>query len=213
MPEFAFDSLGVTSDQYAAGPTLVFRLRVSETTGEPVHAIALRAQLRIEPNKRRYTPAEVRRLDDLFGEPARWADTMHSMQFAYAAVMVPSFTGSVEVDVPVPCTYDLEIATARYFHSLDGGDVPVLMLFSGTAFTRGETGFRVSQVPWHKEANTPVPVAEWRRMMDRFFPDGGWLRLTRPVLDALGEYKNRHAFATWEQAVLSLLAEVSVDHD
>ena len=113
----------------------------------------------------------------------------------------------------MPCTYDLEIAGARYFHSLDGGDVPVLLLFSGTAFTRGATGFSVSPVPWHKEAAAPVPVAEWRRMMDRFFPDAGWLRLSRDTLDALGEYKNRRAFATWEQAIDGLLGEVSVEHD
>jgi uncharacterized protein DUF6084 len=213
MPDLVFDCVRVTADEYATGPTLVFRLRVSETTGEPVHAIALRVQLRIEPNRRRYNSDEAHRLDDVFGDPSRWADTMRPMQFAHAAVMVPSFAGSVEVDVPVPCTYDMEIAAARYFHSLDDGDVPVLMLFSGTAFTRGDTGFSVAQVPWHKEATAPLPIAEWRRMMDRFFPDSGWLRLSRPVLDALADYKNRRAFATWEHAIRSLLDEVAVERD
>ncbi len=54
--------------------------------------------------------------------------------------MVPSFTGSVEVDVPVPCTYDLEIAATSYFHALQQGDIPFVLLFSGTIFTRGRDG-------------------------------------------------------------------------
>ena len=213
MAELSFDCTGVHADDYAAGPTLVFELRVAETTGEPVHAIALRVQLRIEPNKRRYSPTETEHLDDLFGAPARWADTLKPMQFAHAALMVPSFTGSIDVALPVPCTYDLDIAATRYFHSLGEGEIPVLLLFSGPMFTRGANGFSVSQVPWHKEAEARVAVGEWRRMMDRFYPDSGWLRLSRSTLDELGAYKNSRAHATWEQAVSGLLGEVAVRHE
>ena len=92
MPELVFDCLKVRADPYAAGPTLVFKLRISETTGERVHAIALRVQLRIEPQKRRYTAAEARQLNDLFGETSRWAETLKPLQFANVAAMVPSFT-------------------------------------------------------------------------------------------------------------------------
>ena len=31
-----------------------------------------------------------------------------------------------------------------------------MLLFSGTVFTRGATGFSVTQVPWHKEARVPA---------------------------------------------------------
>lgn len=209
MPELAFDCIEVRADPYAAGPTLVFKLRISETTGERVHAIALRVQLRIEPQKRRYTPAEARQLNDLFGETSRWAETLKPLQFANVAAMVPSFTGGIEVDLPVACTYDLEIAATSYFHALQQDDIPFLLLFSGTIFTRGETGFSVAQVPWHKEATYRVPVTEWRAMMDAFYPNSGWLRLRLDTLEALRAFKTARALPTWELAMTTLLAEAA----
>ncbi len=209
MPELVFDCIDVRADPYAAGPTLVFKLRISETTGVRVHAIALRVQLRIEPQKRRYTPAEARQLNDLFGDTSRWAETLKPLQFANIAAMVPSFTGGIEIDLPVACTYDLEIAATSYFHALQQDDIPFLLLFSGTIFTRGETGFSVAQVPWHKEATYRVPVTEWRAMMDAFYPNSGWLRLRLDTLEALGAFKTARALPTWELAVTTLLAEAA----
>lgn len=208
-PDLVFDCLGARSDPYAAGPTLDFRLRITETTGERIHAIALRVQLRIEPQKRRYADHEAQQLDGLFGDRARWADTQRPLQFAEVAVMVPSFSGSVEVDVPVPCTYDLEIAATSYFHALDEGEIPLALLFSGTLMARGATGFSVTRVPWDREAVCSVPVTEWRAMMDRFFPNSGWLRLDVHTLAELGAYKNARALPTWERTIETLLAEVS----
>ena len=209
MPELVFDCIDVRADPYAAGPTLVFKLRISEMTGVRVHAIALRVQLRIEPQKRRYTPAEARQLNDLFGDTSRWAETLKPLQFANIAAMVPSFTGGIEVDLPIACTYDLEIAATSYFHALQHDDIPFLLLFSGTIFTRGETGFSVAQVPWHKEATYRVPVTEWRAMMDAFYPNSGWLRLRLDTLEALGAFKTARALPTWELAVTTLLAEAA----
>ena len=209
MAELVFDCIDVQSDRYAAGPTLNFRLRVAETTGERVHAIALRCQIRIEPQKRRYAPAEAARLNDLFGDASRWADTLKPLQFANVSAMVPSFTGSVEVDVPVACTYDLDIASTSYFHALEEGEIPLLLLFSGTMFIKGATGFSVTQVPWNKEASYRLPVSEWRLMMDRFFPNSGWLRVSRSTLEALGAFKSARALPTWEQTLTVLLDEVA----
>jgi hypothetical protein len=209
VADLVFDCVNVTSDRYAAGPTLNFRLRVAETTGERVHAIALRCQIRIEPQKRRYAPAEAERLGDLFGDSSRWADTLKPLQLAHTSFMVPSFTGRVEVDLPVPFTYDLEIASTGYFHALQEGEAPLILLFSGTVFTKGTTGFSVAQVPWHKEATYRLPVAVWRSMMDTFFPGGGWLRVSRSTLEALGAFKTARALPTWEQAITELLDEVA----
>lgn len=209
MAELVFDCIDVQSDRYAAGPTLNFRLRVAEASGERVHAIALRCQIRIEPQKRRYAPAEAARLNDLFGDASRWADTLKPLQFANVSAMVPSFTGSVEIDVPVACTYDLDIASTSYFHALEEGEIPLLFLFSGTMFTKGTTGFSVTQVPWNKEASYRLPVSEWRLMMDRFFPNSGWLRVSRSTLEALGAFKSARALPTWEQTLTVLLDEVA----
>ena len=106
----------------------------------------------------------------------------------------------------VPCTYDFEVAAAKYFHSLDDGEVPLLLLFSGTAFFKAEAGFTIEQVPWHKEAAHRLPVRVWRELMDLYFPNSAWIRLRKDTLDALQRYKSQRAIATWEETLEALLA-------
>ena len=207
MSELIFDVLEARSEPYALSPTLVLRLRVVETTGEQVHVLALRVQIRIEPLKRRYSDAEGERLVDLFGERSRWGDTMKPLQFAHVTQLVPGFAGAVETELAIPLTYDFEVATAKYFHGLDEGEIPLLLLFSGTLFLSGETGFSVEQVPWHKEASFRLPVATWREAMDSAFPDSAWIRVRRDTLDALARFKSELALPTWDDALEVLLKE------
>ncbi|MET9571762.1 DUF6084 family protein [Streptomyces virginiae] len=204
MTGFDFTCTGVRADPYAAGPTLVFRLRVTADPDTRVHALALRCQIRIEPARRAYGPAEAEGLADLFGERSRWGTTLQPVQFAQVSVMVPGFTGETETDLAVPCTYDMDIAATRYFEALEDGEVPLLMLFSGTAFT-GEAGFRVEPVPWDREASYRMPVAVWREMVEQHFPGCGWLRLPRATMAELLAYRSRHALASWEATVRALL--------
>jgi Family of unknown function (DUF6084) len=207
VSELVFDCTGARADRYAAAPTLVFSLRIAETTGQTVNAIALRCQLRIEPVKRRYTDAEAERLVDLFGERSRWGDTMKAMQFANVAQMVPSFSGSVDVDMPVALTYDFDVSTAKYFHGLEEGEIPFILLFSGTVFLQGASGFSIEQVPWHKEAHYRLPVSVWREAMDVHFPGSAWLRLRVETLDALTRFKSRLALPTWDETFDALLRQ------
>ena len=58
MAELVFDCTGVEPDRYAVVPSMNLKLRISETSGQRIEAIALRCQIRIEPARRRYTPAE-----------------------------------------------------------------------------------------------------------------------------------------------------------
>jgi hypothetical protein len=200
--------LGARAEAYAAVPTLVFRLAVSEATGEPIHAIALRCQIQIEPRRRHYAPDEERRLLELFGEPRRWGDTLKTVLWTQLSLMVPGFRGGTEIDMPVPCTYDLEVAAAKYFAALDDGEVALRLLFSGTIFARGTTGFSVEPVSWNTEAAYRLPVSVWRELMDRYFPGSAWIRLRRESVDALHEFKARRALPTWDDAVAALLAGV-----
>ena len=202
---FGFECLGVRSEPYALTPTLAFTVRVTETAGAAVHAFALRCQLRVEPRRREYTDAEAERLTDLFGDRSRWDVTQRPMQWATVSTLVRGFTGSVDVDVPVPCSYDLEIASTRYFNALDDGTVALLLLFSGTAFLDSGTGVTVRQVPWSAETRYRMPAAVWRDMVDRDFPNSGWLRCSRETLDALARFKYRHALPTWDRAIQVLL--------
>jgi len=211
MADLAFECLGVRSDPYAASPTLVFRLRVAETGGLTVNTIALRCQLRVEPHRRTYSEAETPLLADLFGSPDRWGDTLKPLQFATVAVMVPGFTGATEIDLPVPCSYDLEVAAGKYFASLNDGEIPLLLLFSGTVFVRTPTGFTVDQVPWTSETPRRVPVAVWREAIDRFFPGSGWLRLRRDTLAELQRYKADKALPGWDDVVADLLERARLE--
>jgi hypothetical protein len=206
VPELSFDVLGARAERYSLVPTLTLRIHVGEATGVAVHAIALRCQIRIEPRRRRYTDDEANRLVDLFGEAPRWAETLKPMQLATVSVMVPGFTGDTDAVVPVPCSYDLEIASTRYFRALDDGTVGLLLLFSGTAFLENGTGYAVEQLPWTAESRYRLPVAVWRDMVERDFPNAAWLRCSRETLDALGRYRTRHALPSWEHTLEALLS-------
>jgi len=207
MTDLGFTVLGARAEPYAAVPTLMFRLRITETTGERIHTLALRCQIQIEPRRRHYTEAEQERLLELFGEPPRWGETLKTILWTHAQLMVPGFEGSREIDLPVACTYDFELTAAKYFHALDEGEIPLLLLFSGTVFTRGQTGFSVEPVPWEKEAPFRLPVRVWRDLMDHYFPGSAWIRLRRESFDALHQFKGRRALATWDDAVEALLYE------
>ena len=143
----------------------------------------------------------------MFGEPARWGETLNPLQLATVTVLVPGFTGSTTVQLAVPLTYDLDVAAAKYLHGLDGGQVPLLLLFSGTVFRGAPDRVQVGLVPWHEEATYPLPAAVWRAAMDAHFPDAGWVRLHRETLDALRAYRSEHVLPTWDDTVERLLKE------
>jgi len=98
---------------------------------------------------------------------------------------------------------------AKYFHSLDDGEVPLLLLFSGTVFLKSADGqgFSVEQVPWHKEARYRLPVKAWRELMDLYFPNSAWIRVRRETLDALQSFKSQRALPTWDDALEVLIHE------
>jgi hypothetical protein len=206
MAELTFGCTGASAERYAATPTLSFALTITESSGVRVHAIALRCQIRIEPHRRRYSEEEARRLHDLFGDPSRWADTVKPIQLATVTTMVPAFTAVTEVDLQVPCTYDLEVASARYLRGLEDGTVPLLLLFSGTVFIAEGHGFSVELVPWSAEASYRMPVSVWQDVVDAHFPGSAWLRCGRDTLDALSEFKARHALPTWDATLAALLS-------
>jgi Family of unknown function (DUF6084) len=206
MADLIFGCTGASAEQFSVTPTLNFQLTITERSGIRVHAIALRCQIRIEPHRRRYSAAEAQRMHDLFGDPSRWAETVKPIQLATVTAMVPSFTAVTEIEVPVPVTYDLEVASARYLHGLDNGTLPLIFLFSGTVFLATETGYSIELVPWSSEATYRMPVTVWQELVDFHFPGSAWLRFSRERLDELAEFKAKHALPTWDATLEALLA-------
>jgi hypothetical protein len=209
MADLTFDCIGAQAERYAVMPSISLTLRISETSGQRIDAIALRCQIRIEPTRRRYSPAEEKRLKDLFGETTQWADTLKPMQFTNVSTMVTGFRGSTEIQLPVTFSYDLEIGSGRYFASLDAGEIPLLLLFSGTIFSVVDGKLQVQQVPWSKEATCRLPVSVWQEAVDVHFPNSGWITMSRQTLDDLQRFKTRRALPTWDATVSALLAEAA----
>ena len=210
MSKLTFSVVDVFAEQYAAAPQLTARLRIEESTGEAIHAIALRCQVRIEPAKRRYSEDEESGLLDMFGTRERWFDTLKPFMWMQCTAMVQGFTGITEVDLVMPCTYDFEVTWSKYLHALRDDSIPVVFLFSGTVFTRGITGFGVDQIPWDRESRYPIPVSVWQDMIDHYFPNTGWLRLSRDTMESLTHYKSVRGLTTYEAAVESLLAKTGL---
>jgi hypothetical protein len=203
---YEFSVVDIFAEPYAAAPQLTARLRILESSGETIHAIALRCQVRIEPQRRRYEEADESGLRALFGDRDRWVDTLKPFLWMQCNAMVQGFTGITEVDLALPCTYDFEVTGSRYLHAVTEGTIPLALLFSGTIFTKGANGFGVQQVPWDCEANYALPVTVWQQMIDSYFPNTGWIRLDHDVLDSLADFKSRHGLTTWEETVSTLLS-------
>jgi hypothetical protein len=207
MPDLEFGIEGAEVAEFAAVPSLLFKLRIENLEGEPVRSVALNAQVRIAASRRHYEAEEQERLMELFGEPGRWKDTLRSLLWTHTVVQVSRFSGSTVVDMPVTCTYDLEVVAAKYFYALEDGEVPLQFLFSGTVFYAGEGGrLQTARISWEKEAEFRLPVRLWKEMMDHYFPNSAWIRLRKDAFDRLFDYKVRKGLPTWEATVESLLS-------
>jgi Family of unknown function (DUF6084) len=202
--DFAVEDADVL--EFAAVPSLLFKLRLENLEEEPIRSVALSTQVRIAATQRHYEAAEQERLLEVFGEPHRWGSTLRSLLWTHTTLQVPPFSGSTVVDMPVTCTYDFDVVAAKYFDALEDGEVPLEFLFSGTVFYAGEGGgLQIARIPWEKEAQFRMPVRLWKEMMEHYFPNSAWIRLRKDAFDRLYDYKARRGLPTWEAAVEALL--------
>jgi hypothetical protein len=206
-PQLAFSVESAHAVRYAAVPTLGFALRIRRLGGGEVRSVALNAQLRIAATGRSYNPAEQERLFELFGRPEQFGKTVRSLLWTNATANVPPFRDSTLYELAIPCTYDFEVAAAKYLEALEGGEVPLELLFSGSVFYPEPGGrLQVASISWDQEAEYRLPVSVWRETMAEHFGDSPWLRLRRESFERLYAYKARNAFASWDEAVDALLS-------
>ena len=206
VPELAFTVLGCEPLHHAAAPTLRFSLAV-DAGGASVRSVMLEVQIRLAATQRGYSEAEQAQLGDLFGAPHRWGDTLRGLLWTHGTVVVPPFEGATVVDLLVPCTYDFEVAAAKYLAGVRDGDIPLDLLFSGAVFHTEDGRLQVGRIAWDRECDFMLPVALWREAMDRHFPGAGWIRIRRDTLDDLQRYKAVRALPTWDDALETLLKE------
>jgi hypothetical protein len=205
--EFRVSDGGVL--HHAAVPTLRFAVTIGTVgAAAQVRSVALNVELRIAATRRRYVEAERDKLVDLFGPSEEWGRNLKTLHWTNLTVQVPPFTGTTDVELPITCTYDLEVSASRYFDALEDGEIPLEFLFSGTVFYAGADGrLQVGRIGWDKDAEFRLPVSAWRDMIDRYFPDSAWLRLRRSEFDRLAAYRAKHTLLSWEQVVDRLLPD------
>jgi hypothetical protein len=210
MPDLAITVEHAGSVPFAAAPLLAFKLHVANRDpDEKIHTVVLRCQIQIEVARRKYDTGEQENLRDLFGEPARWGQTLRNLLWTNASAVIPQFTGTTSIDLQVPCTFDFSVATTKYFNGLSDGEIPVCLMFSGTVFYADSTGaLQVSPISWEKETRFRLPLKVWKDMMESFYPNSAWLCLRRDVFEELHRYKVERGIPTWEQAFESMLASV-----
>jgi hypothetical protein len=209
MPDLAITVANAEAVRFAAVPSIALELNLKNANpDETVHTVVLRCQIQIEVARRKYSGEEQEKLRDLFGEPERWGQTLRSLLWTHSSVVVPRFTGSTTVSMPVPCTFDFNVAATKYFNGLGDGDIPLCLLFSGTVFYEDSDGLlSVAPISWDKETRFRLPLQTWQDMMDIFYPNIAWLSLRRDVFELLHEYKVRHGIPSWEQTIEKILAE------
>jgi hypothetical protein len=207
VSDLAFAITGARAEPYAASPLLALRMRVTEGSGAAVHAITLRVQIQIEPQRRRYGAVESAKLGELFGGPERYGDTLKPLLWTFVSTTVLAFEGCTECDLLVPCSYDFDVAANKYCDALEDGEIPLVLQFSGTLFVRGANGsVATGLVPWTCEARYRLPVAVWRETMDAYFPNAAWIRIDRETFDELYRFKREGGYPTWEGAIAGLYA-------
>jgi hypothetical protein len=209
MPDLSITVASAEAVPFAATPSIAFAMNLKNADpNEVLHTVVLRCQIQIEVARRKYSGADQEKLRDLFGEPERWGQTLRNLLWTHASVVVPQFKGSAVVSMPVPCTFDFNIAATKYFNGLTDGDIPLLMMFSGTVFyADAEGSLRVAPISWDKETRFRLPLKVWRDMMDLYYPNLAWLSLRRDVFERLHEYKVRHGIPSWDQAIERILSE------
>lgn len=206
LPEPQFAITGAGHLAYAAAPTMVFSATASDPTGHEIQSIALSVQVMIDPARRGYDPQTRERLAELFGPPAGWTPSTQGLAWARLATVVPGFAGSARFALELPCTYDLEVAAAKYFYAVEDGGVPLSFHFYGTVFYRLEDGaLQVAPVPWSSTAQFRMPIGAWRAMIAEHYPGGGWIRLSNETLTALNGRRAAGGLPSFDACIEELL--------
>ncbi len=209
MPDLDFTINGVEQAAYGLTPLLHFKLGITNTPPEEtIQSVILQAQIQIEAPQRSYSESEKPKLIDLFGTPDTWGTTLRAKLWTLSNTTVRTFAGNTEAILPVPCSFDLNVAGTKFFYALEGGEVPLLFLFSGTIFYAAPDGrLQVQQISWNKECTYRMPISVWQKMMDHHYPNSAFISLERGVFDRLYEYKRGAGVSSWEQVIDKLLAQ------
>ena len=183
QPDVTFSVLDVIPERYAVSPTLLAHLAVAYPGDEPIHAIALRCQVRIQPLRRGCSDAEAVGLLELFGPgnggrapnrafrgsmPSRWC-RVHRQNRA---------------TLSLPCTTTWKWPPPKYFHALRAGPS---RCSSSSAGRSSAAASKPAGTAGLLELRGPLrhAGAVWRDLIALHYPNSGWLRLSHASIAAL----------------------------
>ncbi|MDQ3728972.1 MAG: DUF6084 family protein [Actinomycetota bacterium] len=204
-PEFKV--LSVEPVPRSVEAALSFKGTIRDASMRPVYMISLTAIVVVEPGKRSYGPGERERLMELFGGPERWASTTGAFRWASTQTMVQGFTGEGEFELVVPVSYDLEIASAKYFGALDeGGSVPLRFHFNGSIlYERGDGRVQMTPVAWDRSERFEMPMEAWTRLTAEHHPFRNWVPLHSETVARIEGLKATMGAPTFDDAVSRIL--------
>ena len=209
VPAVQLEVVAAAHVPFAAVPTMRFQGVAREPSDLPVHSIALTAQVMIDPARRGYDPATRARLAELFGPPEHWTPSTQGLAWARLATTVTGFRGATRFELDVPCTYDLEVAAAKYFYALADGFVPLSFHFNGNVFypAADDGRLQMAPIPWSTSAQYSMPVSAWLAMIADHYPGGGWVRVADDTLQALHDRRAQRGDATFDATLRGLLEQ------
>lgn len=207
-PALRFRALGTEASHAYTTPTIELMTEITCDEAYEVRTVTLNVEVRIAAQRRRYDSAEQERLREIFGDASQWGHSLRSLQWMRGSLNVPRFSGSTTVKIPLPCSYDFEVASAKYLSALESGEIPVDVFFSGTVFYCGDDGgLLTAMIPWESEVSLRISIATWREAVDAAFPETCWIRFRRSTLTKLEAYRSRQGHGDWDATFEALLAK------
>jgi hypothetical protein len=207
MPDLTFRIESATPVRFAVSPQIALAVRVVNARPElEVHSALLRCHIQIDAAARRYDAREADGMSDLFGDATTWGRAVKRLTWAQAAAVVPPFTHEGTFEVQVPCTFDMCVATAKFFRALVEGGAPIVVLFSGTVFHRDDGGLlRASPVPWSAEARFTIPARVWHEALDDHYAGVAPVAVRRDLFERLDRYRRDNGLPSWDAVIDRLL--------
>jgi hypothetical protein len=203
-PELAFSVAEAQPLARAAVPTVALRLVAERTAGAPVVSATIGVRVDVAPALRANDGASDR-LRELFGTPDQWGSTLGTLPWVRTTVLAGAFDERTTLDLLLPGSYDFDVAAVKYADALDGGDLPLELMFSGTMLYEAGGAICAAPIPWDRQASYRLPMEAWRAAMRAVFGESPWVRLRRDRFDRLCDYKARAMLPTLDDAVDALL--------
>ncbi len=201
MANLSFTVDRVSAELDAACPTLNFQIRAEQKSLEKIQAVVLESRIFVEPRAQPLSRGALDRLEDLFGESSQWATSNRPLTWARASAILPAFSGSARFDLEVPCSFDFNVASTKFFYGLEAPSAMLRFDFSGTIFVDRQA----VALPAGLQSRFELPVAIWSDLMDAYYPHSMWLRLPRNVFHRMNQYRMENQIPTWEDVLERLL--------